>query len=124
LRAGNANCSLDDLTPENGLTVKVVVDENGTGDRAKCGQLIHIHLTVWGGDGKPSYAGELPLNLGARALAAGLDFGVLGMAVGEQRSLVIPPFALVRAKTSTAPAAALKALPTSHVANVSVKRLE
>lgn len=122
--AATTNCSLDGLTPENGLAVKVVVDEQGTGDRAKCGQPIQIHLTVWGGDGTPSYAGELALNLGARELAAGLDFGLLGMAAGEQRSLIIPPFALVRMNDSKAPAAALKALPTNHIANVTVKRVD
>lgn len=122
--AAVTNCSLDDLTTPESLGVKVIIDAQGLGDRAICGQAIRIHLTIWGGDGKPSYEGEFSLNLGARELAAGLDFGLLGMAVGEARSLVIPPFALVRAKTTKAPATVLKALSASRIANVSVKRLE
>ena len=122
--AATTNCSLDDLTPKNGLQIKVVVDGYGTGQRAACGEAIRIHLTIWRADGKAAYAEEIPFNLGARELAAGLDYGLLGIALGESRSLIIPPYALVRTKESKAPAATLKALPTSRVANVTVKRLE
>lgn len=122
--AATTNCSLDGLTPKNGLNVKVVIDEYGTGKRAACGEAIRIHLTVWGADGKAAYAEEITFNLGARELAAGLDYGLLGIAVGESRSLIISPYALIRTKESKAPAAALKALPATRVANVTVKRLD
>jgi hypothetical protein len=121
--AAVTNCSLDDLTPEKGLHVKVVIDSYGAGARAACGEAIRIHLTVWGADGKEAYAEKIPFNLGAREIAAGLDYGLLGITVGESRSLIIPPYALLRSKESKAPAAAIKALPTTRVANVTVKRI-
>ena len=122
--AATTNCSLDDLTPPNDRRVKVVIDGYGSGARAACGEAIRIHLTIWGADGTAAYAEEIPLHLGARELAAGLDYGLLGIAFGESRSLIIPPYALVRTKESKAPAAALKALPTTRVANVTAERLE
>lgn len=122
--AATTNCSLDGLMPENSLNVKVVIDAYGSGERAACGEAMRIHLTVWGADGKAAYAEEIPFNLGARELAAGLDYGLLGIAVDESRSLIIPPYALIRMIESKAPAAALKALPANRLANVTVKRVE
>ena len=118
------NCSLEGLVAENDLSVKVFSEAPGVGARAKCGETMRVHLTVWNDTGGQSYAGNVPLELGARDLAAGIDFGALGMAVGEVRSIVLPPYALIRAKTSDAPPQAKKALSGPHVIYVTVKRID
>lgn len=117
-------CAFDTAAAPAGLGLKVMVDATGRGAGAACGAHIRVRLTVWSPSGEVAYAGELPLVLGARTLAAGLDVGLLGITKGEQRSLVMPPYALTRTKDATTPAAALTALPATRTAYVSVTRLE
>ncbi|MDX2095605.1 MAG: hypothetical protein SFW64_06685 [Alphaproteobacteria bacterium] len=117
-------CAFDNAAAPTGLGLKVMVDATGQGAGATCGARIRVQLTIWSPSGGVAYAGELPLVLGARTLAAGLDVGLLGITKGEQRSLVIPPYALTRTKDAATPAAALKALPANRTAYVSVTRLE
>jgi FKBP-type peptidyl-prolyl cis-trans isomerase (trigger factor) len=96
----------------------------GEGAGAACGDIITIHLTVWNAAGGKAYDGELPLAIGSRELAAGLDAGLIGIRPGGERTLMLPPSALVRGKATKVPAAALKALPQGKLAVVSVKRVE
>mgnify|MGYP003386978419 CR=1 FL=1 len=121
--ASVTNCSLDGLSASSGLAVKVFIEAAGVGARAACGETIRVTLTVWNEKGSQAYTGDVDLALGSRALAAGLDFGLLGIAIGEVRSIILPPYALIHTKTSTAPDAAKKALSGPHVAVVRVKRL-
>lgn len=122
--AAVTNCSLDGLASKNALDVKVFIETTGRGARAQCGETIRATLTVWNETGDESFRGDVTLDLGTRELAAGLDFGLLGMAVGETRSVILPPYALVRAKTSDAPEAAKKALSGPNIRYVSAKRLD
>ena len=68
--------------------------------------------------------GELPLALGSRELAAGFDYGLIGIKPGGERLLVLPPYALVRNAKAKGNAAALKALPVGKLALVTVKRVK
>jgi hypothetical protein len=122
--ASKTNCSLDGLAPDNGLPVKIIIEEAGSGAGAKCGQAIFLELSIWNDKGSIAYTDSFPIVLGTRTLAAGLDFALLGITKGEARSVIIPPYALVRAKTSDAPAAAQKALGSQRIAYVRVKRLD
>lgn len=121
--AATMNCSLDRAKTKGTLTLKVIEDETGNGDAAQCGETITIQLTVWNAKGSKRFDGELPLALGTRALASGLDVGLLGVKPGGVRTLVLPPIALARSKTSTAPETARKALSADTTTLVTVKRL-
>lgn len=112
------------MAPDNGLPVKIIIEEAGSGAGAKCGQAIFLELSIWNDKGSIAYTDSFPIVLGTRTLAAGLDFALLGITKGEARSVIIPPYALVRAKTSDAPAAAQKALGSQRIAYVRVKRLD
>lgn len=125
--AARTRCALDetsDLAPPGSLPFTWLDTEAGAGSPASCGAVILIKLTVWGPNGKPKYAGEIPFAIGARDLAAGIDAGLLGIRPGGSRTLVLPPSAQARAKKSAAPKALLEALPEGKLAIVSATRLE
>ncbi len=123
--AAKNNCSLDAPTDNATLGMKVMEDETGAGQAAACGETITVALTVWNAQGKPAFTGTLPLALGSRQLAAGLDAGLVGIQPGGVRSFVLPPGAMVRHPKHIHPsAAAVKALPSNKTAMVTVKRLE
>ncbi len=69
----------------------------GQGVAKVCGDTVDVHVTVWGMDGKKLFdtheAGKTPLTLtlGKSEVMVGLEQGVVGMAAGEMRTLVIPP---------------------------------
>jgi hypothetical protein len=108
-----------------GLGLKIIDETMGEGDKANCSEPISVQLTVWGSNGKKAYEGELNMVIGTRAIAAGLDVGVVGMRVGGSRTLVIPPTLMDRAKDAPKPATALlHALPKGKLAVVTVKRIE
>lgn len=78
-----------------GLIVKDVVV--GTGAEAKDGDLVSVEYTGKFANGKvfdstDSHGGQpLPFTLGTGQVIPGWDQGVLGMKVGGERTLVIPP---------------------------------
>ena len=121
--AARMNCTLDTPKDAHALLFNVTETAAGAGTDAACGDTITIHLTIWGNTGEKAYDADVPLALGSRGLAAGLDNGLIGMKPGAERLLVLPPYALVRNKTTKMNAAALKALPANKLAVVTVKRL-
>jgi hypothetical protein len=122
--AATMNCTLDKPATDDGLAFNVMENAPGEGAGASCGETITIHLTVWGSSGDKAFDGTLPLALGSRELASGLDAGLLGMKPGGVRMLVLPPYAVVRGKPAKGHAAALKALPSGKLAVVTVKRIK
>jgi hypothetical protein len=125
--AALVNCTLD-KTPDATLSFKAVDDALGTGAGARCGEGITVELVVWAADGTKRYAGEVPLSLGAREVASGLDYGLMGLGIDGVRTLVLPPASVVRnpaLKDAPAPdKKLLAALPAGKLAVVTVKRLK
>jgi hypothetical protein len=123
--AAKNNCSLDAVADKTTLTMKVTEDAVGEGDAARCGETITVDITIWNAQGAIAFNGTLPLALGSRQLAAGLDAGLVGIKTGGVRSFLLPPSALVRTVKNIHPnAAAVKALPSNKTAIVTVKRAE
>lgn len=118
------NCTIDTPTAHQGLEFMATQITTGDGIGAVCGDTISIALTIWSASGTAAYKTEIPLALGSRQLASGLDFGLLGIAIGDERHLVLPPYALVRGKPVKGLEAARKALPADKVATISVKRVK
>jgi peptidylprolyl isomerase len=58
---------------------------------AAVGQRVNVRYTGWLANGRQFDSGTIPFTLGARAVIAGWDQGIVGMRVGEQRQLIIPP---------------------------------
>jgi FKBP-type peptidyl-prolyl cis-trans isomerase len=74
----------------------------GSGTEATAGRRLSVHYTGWlynpsGQDGKGQQfdtsvgRGPFPFTLGAGQVISGWDRGVVGMRVGGQRRLVLPP---------------------------------
>jgi FKBP-type peptidyl-prolyl cis-trans isomerase len=68
----------------------------GTGDEAQKGQTVSVHYTGWLADGTKfdsSLDRGQPLSfiLGGGQMIPGFDEGVVGMKVGGERRLIIPP---------------------------------
>jgi hypothetical protein len=129
--AAKMNCSVDAAKTPGTLTIKAVEEVAGTGKEAACGETITIHLTVWNAGGTKAFEGELPLALGSRQLASGLDAGLVGISTGGVRTLLLPPNALVHNAVKTSSnkdnadlVAAQKALPKDKVTLVTVKRVK
>lgn len=118
------NCSLDAPKDKKAIGLKVIEDVVGEGKEATCGQPVTVQLTLWSDKGSKLFSTQTELALGSREVAAGLDYGLLGMMPSGERTLLIPPHALVRKKESKAHDAVRKALPESKLAIVSVKRLK
>ena len=91
--AGIPQVSGDTLTTETGLKYIEVVE--GQGEKAGEGKRVSVHYTGWLKDGKmfDSSKGREPfvLDLGTGAVIKGWDEGLMGMAVGGKRILIIPP---------------------------------
>ncbi len=79
---------------QDGVTVEI--KKEGTGEAVKSGQTAVVHYTGMFTDGKvfdssiPRGA-PFPVNLGRGEVIKGWDLGLVGMKVGEQRRLTIPP---------------------------------
>jgi len=76
--------------------LKIIEIKIGTGAEAQKGQTVSVHYTGWLADGTKfdsSLDRGQPLSfaLGAGQLIPGFDEGVVGMRVGGQRRLIIPP---------------------------------
>jgi FKBP-type peptidyl-prolyl cis-trans isomerase FkpA len=93
---------LSNLTPQSSaehISFQATDRFVGQGEVVTCGAVAELHVRVWGEDGKPSYDSResvkdgkpLTLEVGSAELLYGLDRGVLGMRVGGQRTLLIPP---------------------------------
>jgi FKBP-type peptidyl-prolyl cis-trans isomerase len=63
----------------------------GTGKTAKAGDLVTVPYTLWLPNGQRLDSGTYPFTLGAREAIPGFDEGVMGMAVGGKRKLVVHP---------------------------------
>lgn len=65
-----------------------VLEKEGTGDAVQCGEPLRFSAVLWDAQGrKTKEFGDVHLTLGQQA---GLDALLVGMAVGEQRLLVLP----------------------------------
>lgn len=120
--AKQVDCELP-AQPEGMLPMSVTQEAGGDGAGASCGDTVRIALTVWDRNGKPAYQSKFELLLGARAIAVGIDNGLLGLRPNGVRTLVLPPAALTRVKTPGIPPALLAALPAMRVAIVTITRL-
>ena len=117
------NCALDAPEASGALAFNVIEEKAGEGATAACGDTITIALMVWNEAAAPGFQATLPLALGSRELAAGLDVGLVGIKPGGVRTLLLPPYALVRGKGVKAMEAARKALPEGKLAVVTVTRV-
>jgi FKBP-type peptidyl-prolyl cis-trans isomerase len=67
----------------------------GAGPIIACNETAHIHVTLWSVDGKKLYSSRdkepLSITPGQSNVAIGVEQGVLGMAPGSVRTLIIPP---------------------------------
>lgn len=88
--AATHTCALDE-EGNTGPGLKVTVDKPGTGDPSACGQEITLRLTLWKADGSKALERETTLLLGAQQIAAGVDAGLVGIRIGEARTLLLPP---------------------------------
>jgi peptidylprolyl isomerase len=76
--------------------LKIIEIKVGTGAEAQKGQTVSVHYTGWLADGTKFDSsldrGEpLSFTLGVGQMIPGFDEGVLGMKVGGERRLIIPP---------------------------------
>lgn len=120
--AARMNCTLDAPKTAQGIEFKIIEDASGEGVGAVCGENITIELTIWSATGQKSYRAAMPLALGSRQIAAGLDYGLLGIKPGGQRTFILPEYALTRGKEDKPYASARKAIPEGKLALVTVKR--
>lgn len=104
------------------LVWKVTEDAAGNGEAAGCGETIHAKFTVWDARGGVAYSGACDVALGAREVAAGLDAALVGIRSGGVRTVVLPPSAQQREKSTPAPKPLLNALNASRVVIVTVER--
>ena len=76
--------------------LKITINQNGSGDSAETGMSVSVHYTGKLEDGTV-FDSSIPrgqpftFTLGAGQVIKGWDLGVVGMKLGEKRSLVIPP---------------------------------
>ena len=118
------SCETDTNKAKDTLFMKTTELAEGNGEPAACGKPVTLQLTIWNSAGGKAFSQELVLNLGSRELAAGLDQGLVGIKPGGERLLVLPPYALTRARQTSLSPAVLKALPADTLAIVTVKRLK
>lgn len=90
---GKDNNGKGDVTMENGL--KYTIDVEGNGLEAKKGDKVLVHYTGWLMDGTKFDSSKdrnqpFTFQLGAGSVIKGWDQGVLGMKIGEVRTLIIP----------------------------------
>jgi FKBP-type peptidyl-prolyl cis-trans isomerase len=76
--------------------LKIMETKIGTGDEAQKGKTVSVHYTGWLADGTKfdsSLDRGQPLSfvLGAGQMIPGFDEGVVGMKVGGERRLILPP---------------------------------
>lgn len=76
--------------------LKMIEIEAGTGDEAQKGKTVSVHYTGWLADGTKFDSSldrgqTLSFVLGAGQMIPGFDEGVVGMKVGGERRLIIPP---------------------------------
>lgn len=76
--------------------LSIIVNEEGAGAEAQNGQVVSVHYTGTLTDGTV-FDSSIPrgepitFTLGVGQVIQGWDLGVLGMKVGEKRTLTIPP---------------------------------
>lgn len=97
-KSAELEAALKDATTSSGELVKLVTDDVriGTGDEVKKGDTLTVHYVGTTQDGvrfDSSYERGSPYSftVGAGTVIKGWDEGLLGMKVGGQRILVIPP---------------------------------
>ena len=76
---------------------RIAVTRSGAGQKFVCGSKVKIHATFWNIQGEKLYTtygeGKSPLlfTLGSAQVFTGLEQGVVGMKIGENRTIVVPP---------------------------------
>ena len=55
------------------------------------GQRLSVRYTLWLSNGTQIETGTYPFTIGTGAVIAGWDLAIVGMRVGEQRRLLVPP---------------------------------
>lgn len=89
---------------------RIAVIQSGAGPTIACGDAVKVHVNLWGLDGRELYSsrdkGVLAFTPGKSEAAIGLEQGIIGMAPGSVRTLVIPPN-FQKTMNGNAPATAL-----------------
>ncbi len=120
--AKRIDCTLP-ISADGQLPIAVAESTPGAGNPAQCGDTIRMELTIWNSAGHIAYQDKFELLLGARVVASGLDYSLVGLRPNGVRTLVLPPAALAHAAHSPAPKDLLAALPAKRTAIVTVTRL-
>lgn len=113
-----------DPIPDTPFTPRIYIDQEGKGEPASCGAPMQLRFTLWNAKGGVASSSEpLTLSLGKDALPQALSFGLSGMRVEEQRTIV---FTAASGTPSTAalPAPIRSALQHEGMVVLSVKRVK
>lgn len=96
-----AEISLTDATPKldhlyqavDTLGLKVFPTKRGQGEAATCGQKIRVAIHTYDNTGKrrDKAARMSDVTLGQDGVVSGLEQGMLGMQIGEKRTIIVPP---------------------------------
>ena len=86
-----AACKMPVAAPEQ-LGVKILIDKPGSGEEATCGEPVTLELRQWDAAGKKATVQTLTLTPGKIGIAA-LDYALVGMKPGEERTVIVPPLA-------------------------------
>lgn len=98
-------------------------DKTGEGSGARCSETLPVKLTVWNARGEVAYSTVMEIEIGARAVAAGLDAALVGIRAGGVRTVVMGPDALVHAKETPLAKPLAAALGSHNLVVVTVERL-
>lgn len=79
------------LFAENRLSLRAIDTERGSGAEAACGDRVEVRITAYAENGNRHEPITATLDLGSNTQMAGLEQGVLGLAPGGSRTLLIPP---------------------------------
>lgn len=82
-----------DLTKLDSAPFRIADTASGNGGVVICGQPVRVMATVWTVEGKKRFETKEPVTFtpGASEVALGIEQGIIGMARGGMRTLIIPP---------------------------------
>ena len=103
---------------------RMIEDSIGTGEPAHCGDKITIYLMIWSDDGRAHHTYKFAMTLGEKTLGLGVDAGLVGIRKGGERTLILPPAALVRNahEADREKRIILSFIPTNKMAILTIRR--
>lgn len=95
LTARAALVSVETPLPQSDLKLRIVEQRIGDDKMSECGDSVSIMLSLWSVDGKLLYSSDaakpLKVTLGKSQLPYGIEQGIIGLMIGGQRTVIIPP---------------------------------